>query len=74
MIDGHDMQQILDALAEARRTKGVPTVDPGQDQQRAQGVSFLDGAPNWHGKAVKKGEELDRAIKELEAQLVPERR
>jgi transketolase len=35
-------------------------------------VSFLAGAPNWHGKAVKKGDELNRAIKELEAQFVPE--
>ena len=29
---------------------------------KGKGVSFLEGAPNWHGKALKKGEELDRAI------------
>ena len=70
VIDGHDMQQILDALTEARRTKGVPTVILARTT-KGHGVSFLDGAPNWHGKAVKKGEELNRALKELEAQLVP---
>ena len=39
---------------------------------KGKGVSFLEGAPNWHGKALKKGDELERAIKELEAQLMPE--
>src|SRR5690606_17148735 len=32
----------------------------------------LSDASNWHGKAVPKGEELDRALRELEAQFVPE--
>ena len=71
VIDGHDMQQILDALDEARRTKQTPTVILAQTA-KGHGVSFLAGEPNWHGKALKKGEELDKAIKELEAQFVPE--
>ena len=37
---------------------------------KGQGVSFLAGQPNWHGKALKKGDELARALAELEAQLV----
>ena len=57
VIDGHDMEQILDALAEARRTKGVPTVILARTL-KGKGVSFLEDAPNWHGKALKKGEEL----------------
>jgi transketolase len=69
VIDGHDMQQILDALAEARRTKGQPTVILAKTR-KGHGVSFLEDAANWHGKAVKKGDELNRAMKELEAQLV----
>jgi transketolase len=35
-------------------------------------VSFLAGQPGWHGKALKKGDELTRALAELDAQLVPE--
>jgi transketolase len=35
-------------------------------------VSFLEGRPNWHGKALKKGDEMERALRELESQLVPE--
>jgi transketolase len=72
VIDGHDLQQILNALAEARRTKQKPTVILAKTD-KGHGVSFLAGASNWHGKAVKKGDELDKAIKELEAQFVDDK-
>lgn len=71
VIDGHDLTQILDALAEARRTKGQPTAILAKTD-KGHGVSFLSGAANWHGKAVKKGDEFDQAMRELEAQLVPD--
>ncbi len=70
VIDGHDMDQILDALAQARRTEGLPTVILAKTY-KGKGVSFLEGAPNWHGKALKP-DEMERAIQELEAQMVPE--
>lgn len=70
-IDGHDMAQILGALAEARNTPGKPTMILARTL-KGQGVSFLAGQPNWHGKALKKGDELTRALAELDAQLVPE--
>lgn len=70
VIDGHDMERILEALADARRTEGVPTAILAKTY-KGKGVSFLEGAANWHGKALKP-EEMDRAIKELEAQMVPE--
>jgi transketolase len=34
-------------------------------------VSFTEGKDGWHGKPFKKGEELDRALAELERQFVP---
>jgi transketolase len=71
VIDGHEMSQILDALAEARRTKQKPTVILARTE-KGRGVSFLSGASNWHGKAVKKGDELQKALHELEAQIVEE--
>ena len=70
-IDGHDMAQILGALAEARGTTGRPTMIVARTL-KGQGVSFLAGQPGWHGKALKKGDELTRALAELDAQLVPE--
>jgi transketolase len=69
VIDGHDMDQILAALAEARATTGRPTMILARTF-KGQGVGFLAGKPNWHGKALKKGDELARALAELDAQLV----
>ena len=66
VIDGHDLAAILDALDEARRTKGKPTMILARTI-KGKGVSFAEGKDGWHGKAFKKGEELDRALAELEA-------
>jgi len=71
VIDGHDVQAILDALAQAKETKGRPTVIVAKTV-KGQGVSFIAGKPGWHGKALKKGEELDKALDELKSQLLPE--
>jgi transketolase len=70
-IDGHDLNQILDALAEARRTKGRPTMIVARTV-KGKGISFVEGKDNWHGKAFKKGEELDKVLAELERQFVPQ--
>jgi len=71
VIDGHDMQAILDALDQARATQGRPTVILARTV-KGQGISIMAGKQGWHGKALKKGDEMDAAIKELEAQFVPE--
>jgi transketolase len=69
VIDGHDLERVMAALSEARRMTASPTVILARTL-KGKGVSFLEAAPNWHGKPLKKGEELDLAIRELEAQLV----
>jgi transketolase len=71
VIDGHDLPAILDALAQARGTKGRPTVILAKTV-KGKGVSFIAGKPGWHGKALKKGEESEAALNELQSQLVPE--
>jgi transketolase len=70
VIDGHDMNAILDALEQARNTTGRPTMILARTI-KGKGVSFVEGKDGWHGKAFKKGEEMDRAIAELEQQFVP---
>jgi len=70
VIDGHELSAILDALDEARVTKGQPTMILARTI-KGKGVSFVEGKEGWHGKAFKKGEELDRALAELEKQFVP---
>jgi transketolase len=69
VIDGHDMSAILDALAEARATKGQPTMILARTL-KGKGVSFVEDKDGWHGKPFKKGEEEESAIAELERQFV----
>jgi len=70
-VDGHDVQAILDAFDEARSTKGRPTMILAKTL-KGKGIAMAEDRPGWHGKAFKKGPELDGVIKGLEAQLVPE--
>jgi transketolase len=69
-IDGHDMRQIVDALAEARKTTGRPTMIVARTL-KGKGCSIFEGKENWHGKALKKGAETDAAIAEIKAQIKP---
>lgn len=68
-IDGHDLPAILAALAEARATKGKPTMIVARTF-KGRGVSFIEDKDAWHGKPLKKGDEANRAIAELDAQYV----
>lgn len=69
VVDGHDIQQLLHAYDEARATTGRPTMILARTL-KGKGVSFTEGKENWHGKALKKGEEADKGIAELEKQMV----
>jgi transketolase len=70
-INGHDINQILDAFAEARATKGQPTMIVA-GTVKGKGIAIAEGKDNWHGKALKKGEELDKALADFEKQFVPQ--
>ena len=70
VVDGHDMGAILDAFAEARATRGRPTMILARTL-KGKGVSFAEDRNGWHGKPFKTGPELDQALAELERQFVP---
>jgi transketolase len=70
-VDGHDLAALLDAFARARATKRRPTMILARTV-KGKGISFLEGEEGWHGKVLKKGDELDRALVELQMQFVPE--
>jgi len=70
VIDGHDLNAILDAFEQARATAGQPTMILARTL-KGKGVASVEGKDGWHGKAFKKGEEMDKAIAELERQFVP---
>ncbi len=67
VVDGHDINVLLDAFAEARATRGRPTMILARTL-KGKGISFIEDKDAWHGKPLKSGEETDRAIRELEAQ------
>jgi len=63
-IDGHDFNQIMDALDEASGVKEKPTLILAHTT-KGKGISFIENKAEWHGIAPKP-DELTRALKELE--------
>ena len=63
-IDGHDFNQIADAFAKARATKGMPTAIIAKTT-KGKGVSFMENQAGWHGKAPN-DEEFAIAMQDLE--------
>ena len=72
-IDGHDYNQIENAVNEAKSIKGKPTAVICKTI-KGKGVSFMEGVASWHGSAPNEEQyndaikELDELIKGLEAQ------
>ncbi len=62
-IDGHNLQEIAEALDEFETVKGKPTFIKA-NTVKGKGVSFMEGQSKWHGKAPNR-EELQKALKEL---------
>ena len=50
-IDGHDMPQILDAFREAASERSRPVMIVARTL-KGKGISFLEDADGWHGKAL----------------------
>ena len=63
-IDGNDIDQIRAAFKEARETKGMPTAIIAKTV-KGKGVSFMENAAGWHGKAPN-DEEYEIAMADLE--------
>lgn len=62
-IDGHDIEQILDALRQAKDIKGKPTMIVAKTI-KGKSVSFMENQVGWHGAAPKE-DELEKAMLEL---------
>ncbi len=66
-IDGNNFDEIEDAFAKAKETKGVPTAIIAKTV-KGKGVSYMENQVNWHGAAP--NEELyNTAVAELTAKL-----
>ena len=66
-IDGHNFEDIENALNKATATKGKPTAILATTV-KGKGVSFMENQVGWHGKACNE-EELAVATKELQEQI-----
>ncbi|HEY8875310.1 MAG TPA: transketolase [Desulfosporosinus sp.] len=62
-VDGHDVEALIAAFAEARQVKGQPSIIIAKTV-KGKGVSFMEDQAGWHGNApsVEQGEQ---ALKEL---------
>ncbi len=61
--DGHDLKALLEAFDEAEATKAQPTVVIAHTV-KGKGVSFMENALDWHGKAPN-AEQAKQAIEEI---------
>jgi transketolase len=62
-INGHNMDQILDSLQQARSVRGRPVMILA-DTVKGKGVSFMEDQAGWHGKAPSH-DELMKGLAEL---------
>jgi transketolase len=62
-IDGHDMQQVVGALEQAKAGFGKPVVIMAETV-KGKGVSFMEDLAGWHGRSPNL-EELNKALAEL---------
>jgi transketolase len=63
-INGHDVEQVAEAIDEAHTVKGVPTIIIAKTV-KGKGVSFMEGKNTWHGSPIN-DEQYKQAINELE--------
>lgn len=63
IIDGHNCQQIMQALQTARATKGRPTVIVAQTI-KGKGCSFMENRVEWHG-TTPNADQTNQALAEL---------
>ena len=62
-IDGHNFEQIFDALDIARDTTGKPTIIVAKTV-KGKGVSFMENEAGWHGTAPSDSD-LEKALVEI---------
>ena len=63
MIDGHDFQQIADAVKAAKTAKGQPSAIIAKTV-KGKGVSFMENQAGWHGSAPN-AEQIAQAMEDL---------
>ena len=67
-VDGHDVDALIGAFAEAKQVEGKPSMIIAKTV-KGKGVSFMENVAGWHGNApsVEQGEQ---ALKELQEEAL----
>lgn len=63
-IDGHDLNQVYDALKAAKENNSDKPTAIIAHTTKGKGVSFMENQAGWHGKAPN-DEEMEKALAEL---------
>ena len=63
VIDGHNYEEIIDAIEKAKECKDKPTAVVCKTI-KGKGVSFMENQAEWHGIAPSR-EQCEAALKEL---------
>jgi len=66
-IDGHDFDQIFDALEKSKQVKGKPTLIIA-NTVKGKGISFMENQASWHGTAPN-AEQAQKALAELGGEM-----
>jgi transketolase len=66
-IDGHDVEQVLSALRQARNYNGKPTMIIAQTV-KGKGISFAENNAAFHNGIMNK-EQYDKALEEIDAAI-----
>lgn len=62
-VDGHNIKELLSVFKKAKKIRNKPIAIIAKTI-KGKGVSFMEGRPEWHGKAPSE-EQLHQALKEL---------
>ena len=66
VVDGHNLQELLDAFDQAAKCSGKPTAIVAKTL-KGKGIPGVEDQDNWHGKAL--GEKTAATVEHLRSQL-----
>ena len=68
VVNGHDVEEIVEAMGPALANNGQPSALIARTS-KGKGVSFMEDKEGWHGKPVGEGELFDKALEEIGVNL-----
>ena len=69
VVDGHDLNDLISTFERALKVKGKPVCILAKTF-KGHGVSFMENLDGWHGKPVKPGPDLDKALNEVSVDIM----